>query len=157
MFTWSRRKHMYLIRGSVGAQALFLPIRRRKKKKGHARRSKKTHPNTYLIRENQPYGPMQEKKPDAYSNGAYSAEKSKYKTKESQNDSTQHTQDARRKEEKALPDMSEIGVGLRDKKMRISAGALERTRRRGYASVHAAAPGVALRTHPPRTLLQQPG
>ena len=37
-------KHMYLIRGSVGAQALFLPIRRRMKKE---KREKHTW---YLVR-----------------------------------------------------------------------------------------------------------
>ena len=37
---WVKSKHdMYLIRGSVGAQALFLPIRRRIKKKGKNKRS----------------------------------------------------------------------------------------------------------------------
>ena len=30
---WVKSKHMYLIRGSVGTYALFLPIRRRKKNK----------------------------------------------------------------------------------------------------------------------------
>ena len=43
---WVKSKHdMYLIRGSVGAQALFLPIRRRIKKK--EKRKKRKKPGAY--------------------------------------------------------------------------------------------------------------